>query len=251
MTRSINKSAITGRQRTLDFMDDLVPVMALAAGLVRGGIQPGAWSAQKKLAGLGGTRLFSYEAWTLRPAPSILVSVMSANEQSDERFVALLVANQSRVSRFLLTLVPCRSDAEDLLQQTCLTLWQSRAKFDPAMGEFASWACAIAHNHVRNFRRREKTRRTVLSEEVAQSLITTRAEYPSLMDEWQQSLAHCMARLTPHQRSVVHECYGGSSIKSAAPESGRTPNALYKILRHIRTLLHACIQKTVAEGGAV
>lgn len=176
---------------------------------------------------------------------------MVSAEQSDERFVALLVSNQPRVYRFLLTLVPCRSDAEDLLQQTSLTLWQSRAKFDPALGEFASWACAIAHNHVRNFRRRESTRRTVLSEEVAQSLIATRAEHPTLMEEWQQSLAHCMERLTPHQRTVVHECYGGSSIKSAAPDSGRTPNALYKILRHIRALLHDCIQKTVGEGGAV
>lgn len=175
---------------------------------------------------------------------------MESSEKSDERFVALLVANQPRVYRFLLTLVPCRHDAEDLLQQTCLTLWQSRAKFDPEMGEFASWACAIAHNHVRNFRRREKTRRLVLSEEVAQSLIATRAEHASLMDEWQQSLTYCLKRLTPHQRSVVSECYGGGSIKSAAPASGRTPNALYKILRHIRARLHECIRKTVVEGGA-
>lgn len=184
-------------------------------------------------------------------AISILTPIMNSDERSDERFVALLVANQQRVYRFLLTLVPCRSDAEDLLQQTCLTLWQSRAKFDPELGEFASWACAIAHNHVRNFRRREKTRRTVLNEEVAQSLIATRAEHPTLMDEWQQSLVHCLERLTPHQRTVVHECYGGSSIKSAAPESGRTANALYKILRHIRARLHECIRKTVAEGGVV
>ena len=179
------------------------------------------------------------------------MSVMRSDEKADERFVALLVASQQRVHRFLLTLVPCRQDAEDLLQQTCLTLWQSRAKFDPEMGEFTSWACAIAHNHVRNFRRREKTRRTLLNEEVAQALITTRAEHPAMLDEWQQSLAHCLEQLTPHQRSVVHECYAGSSIKAAAPASGRSFNALYKILRHIRARLHECIQKTVAEGGAL
>ena len=62
------------------------------------------------------------------------MSVMRSDEKADERFVALLVASQQRVHRFLLTLVPCRQDAEDLLQQTCLTLWQSRAKFDPEMG---------------------------------------------------------------------------------------------------------------------
>jgi len=172
--------------------------------------------------------------------------------ESDERFVALLLTNQNRIFRFLVTLVPCRSDAEDLLQQTCLTLWQSREKFDPAAGEFASWACAIAHNQVRNFRRREATRASVqslLSEDVTEALMATRAEHGSLMDEWHRALAYCLERLTPHQRSVVEECYGGASIKAAAPNAGRTPNALYKVLRHVRGLLHDCIQKTEKDGG--
>lgn len=176
---------------------------------------------------------------------------MSSHE-SDERFVALLVANQNRIFRFLVTLVPCRSDAEDLLQQTCLTLWQSREKFDPAAGEFASWACAIAHNQVRNFRRREASRNAAhaqLSEDVVESLMATRSAHGSLMDEWHRALSHCLERLTPQQRSVVEECYGGASIKAAAPSAGRTPNALYKVLRHVRGLLHDCIQKTVNEGG--
>jgi len=172
--------------------------------------------------------------------------------ESDERFVALLLANQNRIFRFLVTLVPCRSDAEDLLQQTCIMLWQSREKFDPAAGEFASWACAIAHNHVRNFRRREATRQKTqahLSEDVVESLMATRSAHGSLMDEWHRALALCLEQLTPHQRSVVEECYGGPSIKAAAASAGRTPNALYKVLRHVRALLHDCIQKNVKEGG--
>ena len=36
-----------------------------------------------------------------------------SSPESDERFVALLLANQNRIFRFLVTLVPCRSDAED------------------------------------------------------------------------------------------------------------------------------------------
>ena len=95
-------------------------------------------------------------------------------EPSDDRFITLLLANQSRVFRFLFTLVPRREDVEDLFQQTCLTLWQERAKFDPEKGAFASWACAIAQNHVRNFRRRESTRQALLSEEVAELLLATR-----------------------------------------------------------------------------
>jgi RNA polymerase sigma-70 factor (ECF subfamily) len=173
------------------------------------------------------------------------------SETSEEAFVALLVANQGRVFRFLMTLVPRREDAEDLLQQTCMTLWRSREKFDASAGEFSSWACAIAHNHVRNFRRKETTRRNALSEEIAQSLIETRAQHSSLMDEWHRALGKCLERLTPHQRTIVEDCYGeGNRIKDAASGSGRTPNALYKLLRNIRGLLHDCIRKSVTEGGA-
>lgn len=173
-----------------------------------------------------------------------------SGESNDEAFVSLLITNQNRIFRFLMTLVPRREDAEDLFQQTSLTLWRSREKYDPAAGDFTSWACAIAHNHVRNFRRKEMTRRNILSEEIERMLIETRAVHSSLMEEWHRALGQCMQRLTPHQRTIVEDCYGGENkIKDAASGTGRTPNALYKILRGIRSLLHDCIRKSVTEGG--
>ena len=48
-------------------------------------------------------------------------------DQVDEQFLTLFVANQNRIYRFLLTLVPRREDSEDLFQQTCLTLWKMTA----------------------------------------------------------------------------------------------------------------------------
>ena len=171
-------------------------------------------------------------------------------DQVDEQFLTLFVANQNRIYRFLLTLVPRREDSEDLFQQTCLTLWRNRWKFDRAAGDYTSWACAVAHNHVRNFRRREATRSALLSEGVLESLIATRAAHQSLLDGWQRALGDCLEKLTPHQRSVVQRCYAGGSIKQAAEAEGRTSNSLYKVLRHIRTILHDCVLRVLAQGGA-
>jgi RNA polymerase sigma-70 factor, ECF subfamily len=180
------------------------------------------------------------------------IRMSTTKDQHDERFLALLLANQSRFYRFLLTLVPCREDAEDLFQQTCMSLWRNRSKFDPAVGDFASWACGIAHNHVRNFRRREATRAALLSDGVLESLIATRAAHQSLLDGWHRTLGDCLEKLTPHQRSLVEHCYGGSgTIKQAARTAGRTSNALYKVLRHIRALLHDCILGAESQGGAL
>jgi RNA polymerase sigma-70 factor, ECF subfamily len=171
-------------------------------------------------------------------------------EQDDEQFLSFFVANQNRIYRFLLTLIPRREDTEDLFQQTCLTLWQNRSKFDRAAGDFTSWACAIAHNHVRNFRRREATRSALLSDGVLESLIATRAAHQSLLDDWHRALGGCLDKLTPHQRSLVERCYGGSSIREAAHAEGRTSNALYKVLRHIRAILHDCVLGAVTQGDA-
>ncbi len=168
---------------------------------------------------------------------------------TDDQFVSLLITSQNRVFRFLMTLVPRREDAEDLLQQTSVTLWKNREKYDPEAGDFTSWACAIAHNHVRNFRRKETTRRNLLNLEIERALIETRANNTSLMDEWHHALTICIDKLTPRQQSIVRECYGGeNSIKDSASSRNLTPNALYKTVRKIRLLLHDCIRRTATVG---
>jgi len=170
-------------------------------------------------------------------------------EQPDNRFIALLLANQSRVYRFLFTLVPRREDVEDLFQQTCLTLWKERAKFDPEKGAFASWACAIAQNHVRNFRRRESTRQTLLSEEVAELLLATREPGGRFSEDCHQALQHCLDRLPQHQMALVEESYREGTLKGTAAAAGRSANALYKSLRRIRAILHDCMLRVLAEGS--
>jgi RNA polymerase sigma-70 factor (ECF subfamily) len=170
-------------------------------------------------------------------------------EQSDDHFIALLLANQSRVYRFLFTLVPRREDVEDLFQQTCLTLWLQRAKFDPEKGQFVSWACAIAQNHVRNFRRREFTRQALLSEEVADLLVTHREAGGRFSEECHRALQHCLNQLPPHQMALVEESYREGALKSTAAAVGRSANALYKSLRRIRAILHDCMLRVLVEGG--
>jgi RNA polymerase sigma-70 factor (ECF subfamily) len=174
---------------------------------------------------------------------------------SDDQFIALLLANQNRIFRFVLSLVPSHTDSEDLFQQTCVTLWQNRGKYDPAAGEFSSWAFAIAHNHVRNFRRKESTRNNVfvsLGDALEGVLVETREAHGSTLDEWHSALTHCIERLNPKQRSLLEECYGvKASLKEVSHGFGCTPNALYKTVQRIRGLLHDCVRKTVAEGGAV
>ena len=91
----------------------------------------------------------------------------------NEVFVELLTLHQRRLYGFIYTLVPNTADAEDLLQQTSLVLWQKFNEFD-LNSSFPAWACRIAHFLVLNHLREKRRSRVVLSDELIARLAETR-----------------------------------------------------------------------------
>jgi RNA polymerase sigma-70 factor (ECF subfamily) len=171
------------------------------------------------------------------------------DRERHERFVELFVPNQNRVYRFILTLIPNRADADELFQQTNLTMWKNWEAFDPDR-DFVRWACGIAHNHVRNFLRKKQNQQVRLSEEVINQLAQLRLEKEDVLEEQRLALADCLKRLPSQQRRLVERCYSGEeTIKSVAESDGRSVHVVYKILRRMREILHDCVTRTVAAGA--
>jgi RNA polymerase sigma-70 factor, ECF subfamily len=167
-----------------------------------------------------------------------------------QQFVKQFLASQHRVYRFILTLLPRWADAEEVFQQTSLTLWQTWDRFD-SEGNFTRWACGIAMNHVRNYLRKKQNRQLALSDDLLEQIAECRLEHQSTLDDLHGALAECLEKLPSHQRQLVHGCYGEElTIKTVAERVGRTPNAVYKLLRHIRSSLFDCIARSVSWGGA-
>jgi RNA polymerase sigma-70 factor (ECF subfamily) len=168
-------------------------------------------------------------------------------ERTDRnRFNDLTLAHQERVFRFIMTLVPNPSEAEDLLQQTLMTAWTIRDRFDPAQ-DFVRWLCGIAHNHVRNYLRKRQHGPQLLSSEVMDQLAAEHLEIDEVLEEQRRSLQHCLGQLPPHERAFVERCYGGATIKGVADSMSKSPNVVYKTLRRIRLKLLECINKAVGS----
>ncbi|MCK4629078.1 MAG: hypothetical protein KAT56_08735, partial [Sedimentisphaerales bacterium] len=55
-----------------------------------------------------------------------------------ERFLKLLMANDKRIYAFILTLVPGRIDADDLMQETVTIMWRKFDDFEPGR-DFVAW----------------------------------------------------------------------------------------------------------------
>jgi hypothetical protein len=57
-----------------------------------------------------------------------------------ERFVRLFLDGQREILRYILALVPGIDDAQEILQETAVDLWQKFDRYDPAI-PFTPWVC--------------------------------------------------------------------------------------------------------------
>src|SRR5438876_4957436 len=95
-------------------------------------------------------------------------------EKRDE-FIIQLTAVQSSLWAYVFSLLPEHVAAQDVLQETNLTLWRKASDFQPGTS-FLAWACQVAYFHVLSHRRRVRRDRLVFGEEVFAYLAERQAD---------------------------------------------------------------------------
>ena len=170
------------------------------------------------------------------------------DSEQHRQFAERLVRNQQRVFRYVVSLVPNRADAEELFQQTCLTLWECWGRYNPAL-DFYPWACGIAHNHVLNFRRKRQNAQVELEADVIELLAQRGLQLEDREDDRLPALSECLAQLSERNRKVIQSYYGGSSVQEIADRSSASVNAIYKALERIRMGLHDCVSQRLTGGA--
>lgn len=167
--------------------------------------------------------------------------------QQLQEFVRELTANQGRIRAFLVSLMPGSPDVGDVLQETNLVLWNSRARFRPGTN-FLAWAFTIARLEVLHHRRRtHRYGRILISDELHEKLA---AESPASGDHemYLNGLEQCISKLSETQRDLIESRYEpGRSLEDHARQTGRKAPALRIALMRIRALLRECIEKSVNE----
>ena len=101
------------------------------------------------------------------------------------------------------------AEAEDVVQETFLRLWDKAGQFDARRGRFASWFMTIArHQLMRQLRRRSVQQRIVAADEIERVLADAIAPGRELEDEaWARetssALLRALALLPTEQRRVL------------------------------------------------
>ena len=163
-------------------------------------------------------------------------------------FVQLFSVHQRSVHAYISTLVPGAADADDIMQETSLALWQKFPEFDPER-DFFRWACGVAFVAVLRFRRRTAKDKLWFNEELLQLISTDLLERKDTQELRRQALRECMKKLDSRQRQFIDARYSaGSSVERVAQEIGRPANAVYRILARIRDKLFECINRSVSQA---
>lgn len=166
----------------------------------------------------------------------------NATEDRGAKFVQLLAANEHRIGSYVLALIPNWNDAEEIIQETKLRLWEQFGTYDPEK-DFGTWACVIARYGVMTFRTRAARSRIQFSQELVDRLS---GELPQIVAESDARLAfveQCLKKLTRWQRDLLWRCcVAGDSTERVASQLGRKAGSTRQALLRIRRKLYLCIE---------
>jgi RNA polymerase sigma-70 factor, ECF subfamily len=174
---------------------------------------------------------------------------ISSESDTYERFTTLLVLAQPGVYAFILTLLPRRAEAEDVLQTTSVIAWKKFDFYRPGTN-FTHWMCEIAKLEVFNYRRVRHRDRHVFSHELLELLADEQErEHEGLAAE-REALHLCIGKLKESDRLLLQQCLSPDiCVNEMARRLGRTSNSLYKWLGRIRIALLRCIEQTLGVSG--
>ena len=166
-------------------------------------------------------------------------------------FVEMLTQHQRRLYGYIYSLVPNASDADDLLQETNIALWQNKSEFQLGTN-FLTWACRIAFFRVKNFLKTKNRSRLYFSEELLSELSDIRMDQTEIHTIHSMLLVNCLQKLSTESRELLKLRYDGShSMQEVAKQMGRPVGSLYNTLSQIRLKLWECIRFALKEEGSL
>ena len=173
----------------------------------------------------------------------------STRELAHESFASLYASAHLGLLRFVLTLLPDRHLAEDVVQETARLLWRKFDEYDPAR-PFLPWARQFAHFEVLKARRRLATRDRHFRDEMIEQMAQERVEQEEGLERQREALAGCVEKLDAGWRSLLASRYERKeSLQEIAAEQGKSANALYLTLRRARQALLECVNRALRLEG--
>lgn len=163
--------------------------------------------------------------------------------EAEKEFLAVLMRAQQGLFAYILSQVTRVSDADDILQETNMVLWQKRADFTPGTN-FWAWAARVAHFQVLAYAKRRSRDRLMFDEGLVTLLAAESSPAAQQMGLRQEALQTCLGKLDAASRQLVRMRYADAlGAEEIASRLKRTKGAVYNALYRVRTALGRCIER--------
>ena len=184
---------------------------------------------------------------------AILVADEGDVVSKGQAFLGLFLKAQGRIFAYILTLLPHRNDAEDVMQEASKFMWEKFDERNPPK-DFAAWGCRIAYFRIKEYRRACRRQRVTFSDEILEQMSGTMVEETMALqlEERHEALVHCLGKLGRRDRELLVERFEeGASTLSTAKRVGRSVDAVYKAMARVRRMLYDCVERRLAaERGS-
>jgi RNA polymerase sigma-70 factor (ECF subfamily) len=181
----------------------------------------------------------------------VLPPFMSPSEiELNRRFLRLFTAHEEAVRAFVRRLVPTRADADDVMQDVSVVLWEKFESFREG-ADFRAWAFGVARFEVLGWLRDKGRDRLVLNEEVVLKIAEESARDEPKLERQREALELCMAKMPAEQRELLMQAYQPEvRIQEVALDSGRSVPGFYQWLHRMRRMLLDCIRRALAQEAS-
>lgn len=161
----------------------------------------------------------------------------------ETRFIEELTRHQPALESFCHAHVVRREDSREVLQATCVKLWQKAADWNPDTA-FLPWAFTVARFVAMSYVRDRMRDRLVLDENVVLAMADETEAVAAAFSERRDALEHCLRRVRAEQRGLLHAHYiDGRSVRDISQATGRGESAIKMNLLRLRQLLSQCIEQ--------
>ena len=155
-----------------------------------------------------------------------------------------LTSIQRSLYAFILSLLPNRTEAEDVLQETNLILCKKAHEYNP-QGHFQAWAFKIARFQVMKFLTKKKRSKIHFSTEIVEDIAAEEFDLKRVAVV-QKALAICYDLLPQNMQKIAHLRFkDDSSLKTISEKVGRPMGAISSTLYRIRQKLNDCVKEKV------
>ena len=171
--------------------------------------------------------------------------------EANKQFVKLYAEHCFELFRYACMLEPNKSDAEDIVQEVSVKLWEKFEQFDPEQTDFCTWARGFVRFQVLQHRRSHARRSARISEDVVDLLTADYTAERELFEAQQTALEACLEKLGEEARQLVESRYrlAHGDLNKLAALMNRSVNAVSISLYRVRRQLVRCTTEEMKVQG--